>query len=240
MSTSLIWNNQNGTLAINCDNLRDFFNQNLQNYIPSVCFRVEARCEQDGMSCSMSADVRPGGQPNLTEVAGEAVLCYSYSNQDHDGAGINDNLGSFTIGTTYNMNIQFTNAHGSASIVVTQHLVISYVMRMFVTASNGNAVDKAIVDTYTVIVDENGILVVVVDPEVTDNSTAPDNGFQNFFTGSDGFIEELRRGGDAFRSTSALDTPLSNTAAYSFPSGQTATFKSVQFSDNQDLVACVA
>jgi hypothetical protein len=77
------------------------------------------------MSCSISADVRPGGQPNLTEVTGEAVLYYSYNNQDHDGAGINDNLGSFTIGTTYNMNIQFTNAHGSASIVIAQHLGIN-------------------------------------------------------------------------------------------------------------------
>lgn len=185
----------------------------------------------------MSANVRPGGQPNLTEGAGEAVLCYSYSNQDHDGAGINDNLGSFTIGTTYNMNIQFTNAHGSASIVINQHLVISYDMRTFATASNGNAVDKTIVDTYTLTVDGNGVLGVVVDPVVTDNSTAPDDGFQDFFTSSDGFLEELRRWGDALRST---DVPLSNTAAYSFPSGQTATFKSVQFSDNQDLVASVA
>ncbi|KAH6950266.1 hypothetical protein DER45DRAFT_580284, partial [Fusarium avenaceum] len=237
MSTSLLWNNQNGTLAINRDDLRDFFNENLQNYIPSVCLLVKARCEQDGlMSCNMNANVRPGGQPNLTEVAGEAVSSYNYNNQDHDGAGINDDLGSFTIGTTYTMDIQFTNAHGSASIVITQHLVISYDMRISMTASNGNAVDKTIVDTYTLTVDENGVLSAVVDPVVTDTSTVPDDGFQNFFTSSDGFIEELRRGGDALRST---DVPLSNTAPYSFPSGQTATFKSVQFSDNQDLVASV-
>ncbi|KLP22977.1 uncharacterized protein LW94_11237 [Fusarium fujikuroi] len=239
MATLLIWNNQNGALAINRDNLRDVINQSLQNYIPSVCLQVEARCEQEGFSCSMSSNVRPGGQHNLSEVTGETVLSYSYSNQSHDGAGINDNLGSFTIGTTYNMDIQFTNINGSASIVVTQHLVISYDMAIFQTATSGNAVDKTIVDTYTLTVAENGILGASVDPMITDNSTAPDDLIQNFFTDSDGFIEELRSGGDALQST-ALSVPLSNTAAYSFPGGQTSTFKSVQFSDNQDLVASVA
>ncbi|KAG4279733.1 hypothetical protein FPRO06_11067 [Fusarium proliferatum] len=239
MATSLVWNSQNGALAINRDNLRDFINQSLQNYLPSVCLQVEARCEQEGLSCSMSSDVRPGGQPNLSEVAGETVLSYSYSNHSHDGAGINDNLGSFKLGTTYNMDIQFTNTNGSASIVITQHLVVSYSMAMFQTATSGNAVDKIIVDTYTLSVDEGGILSASVDPMITDNSTAPEDRFQDFFTGSDGLIGELRRGGDALQST-ALNVPLSNTAAYSFPGGQTSTFKSVQFSDNQDLVASVA
>jgi hypothetical protein len=86
-----------------------------------------------------------------------------------------------------------------------------------VTISNENAIDKTIVDTYTLTVDENGVLGVVVDPVVSDNSTSPDNGSHNFFTGSNGFIEELRRGGDALQST---DVPLSNTAAYSFPSAK--------------------
>lgn len=137
------------------------------------------------------------------------------------------------------MNMQFTNTNDSASIVVAQHLVISYDMRMFVSESNGNVVDKTIVDTYTLTVDENGILGASVDPVVTDNSSVSDDSIWNSFTGSGGFIEELRSGGDDLQST-ALGIPLSNTAAYSFPGGQTSTFKSVQFSDNQDLVASVA
>ncbi|KAF4503303.1 hypothetical protein FAGAP_457 [Fusarium agapanthi] len=235
MSASLIWNNQNGTLAINRDNLRDFYAQSLQNYIPSVCFQVQAHCDVHHMiNVAMSADISPGGQPNISEVSGETVLSYSYSDQSHEGAGINDNMGSLTVGTNYNMNIQFTNANGAANVVITQHLVINYDTKMFETESSGNAVDKTIVDTYTLTVDESGNLGVGVDPVITDNSTAPGEGFQDFFTGSDGFMRALRSGGDALQGTSVLNIPLS------FPDGQTSTLSSVQFSDNQDLVASVA
>ncbi|KAF4438165.1 hypothetical protein FACUT_5030 [Fusarium acutatum] len=241
MSTSLVWNNQNGALAISRDNLRDFYAQSLQNYLPSVCFLVEAHCEvYQMMNCAMSAAIRPGGQPNLSEVAGETVLSYSYSNQSHDGAGFNDQIGSLTIGTNYNMDIQFTNANGAATIVITQHLVINYYTKMLQTEGSGNAVDKTIVDTYTLTVDENGILSAAADPVITDNSTAPDDSMFNSFTGSDGFIRELRGQGDTLQPTSALNIPLSDKATYSFPGGQTSIFKSVQFSDNQDLVASVA
>ncbi|KAF5532820.1 hypothetical protein FMEXI_12231 [Fusarium mexicanum] len=235
MSTSLIWNNQNGTLTINRDNLRDFYAQSVQNYIPSVCFQVQAHCDvHDMFNVAMSADISPGGQPNLSEVSGETVLSYSYSDQSHDGAGINDNMSSLTIGTNYNMDIQFTNAAGNASVVITQHLVINYDMKMLETASSGNAVDKTIVDTYTLTIDESGTLSVGADPVITDNSTAPEEGFQDFFNGSGGFIRELRTGGDSLQPTSVLNIPLS------FYGGQTFTLSSVQFSDSQDLVASVA
>ncbi|PNP73794.1 hypothetical protein FNYG_12984 [Fusarium nygamai] len=241
MSASLVWNNQNGTIAINCDNLRDFYAQSLQNYIPSVCFQVEAHCEvYHQMNCDMSFAIRPGGQPNLSQAAGETVLSYSYSNQDHDGAGINNNIGYFMIGTTYNMNIQFTNANGGASIVITQHLVINYDMKKHFTASSGNAVDKTIVDTYTLTVDESGILSAGLDSQTTNNSTATADNIQAFFTDSDAFMGDMQSPGDALVSTGGLNIPLSNRATYSFPSGQTSTFKGVQFSDTQDLVASVA
>lgn len=67
------------------------------------------------------------------------------------------------------------------------------------TISKENAIDKTSVDTYTLTVDENGVLGVVVDPVVSDNSTAADDGSHNSFTGSNGFIKELRRGGDALQ-----------------------------------------
>ncbi|KAF5644076.1 hypothetical protein F52700_2644 [Fusarium sp. NRRL 52700] len=241
MSTSLVWNNQNGALTINRDNLRDLYAQSLQNYIPSVCFQVEAHCDVHHMiNVAMSADITPGGQPNLSEAPGETVLSYNYSNQGHDGAGINDNMGSLTVGTNYNMTVQFTNASGAANVIITQHLVINYDTRMREIESSGNPVDKTIVDTYTLTVDESGILSAVVNTMSTDNSTAPEEGFQNFFMGSDGFIGALQSGGDSFLSTGGLNIPLSNKAIYSFPSGQTSTFSSVRFSDNQDLVASVA
>ncbi|KAF5976830.1 hypothetical protein FCOIX_6865 [Fusarium coicis] len=242
MSTPLAWNNQNGTLAINRDNLRDFYTQSLQNYVPSVCFQVEAHCEvYDMMNCAMSFVIGPGGQPNLSQAAGQTVSSYSYSNHDHDGAGTNNDLGSFRLGTTYNMDIQFINVNGSASIVITQHLVISYDMKKFVTASSGNAVDKTIVDTYTLTVDGGGILSASLDSKTTDNSTPPADNIRVFFTDSDAFIGGIRRQGDALVSTGGgLNIPLSNKATYSFPSGQNSTFKSVRFSDNQDLIASMA
>ncbi|RBQ69200.1 hypothetical protein FVER14953_10057 [Fusarium verticillioides] len=241
MSTSLTWSNQNGTIVISRDNLRDFYAQSLQNYLPSVCFQAEAHCEvHHQMDCDMSFAIRPGGQPNLSQAAGETVLSYSYSNQDHDGAGINNNIGYFMIGTTYNMNIQFTNTNGGASVVITQHLVINYDIKKHFTTSSGNTVDKTIVDTYTLIIGESGILSAGLDSQTTNNPTATANSIQAFFTDFDAFMGDMQSPGDALVSTGALNIPLSNKATYSFPSGQTSTFKGVQFSDTQDLVATVA
>ncbi|KAF5627228.1 uncharacterized protein FTJAE_9313 [Fusarium tjaetaba] len=241
MSTSLVWNNQNGTLAIDRNNLRDFYAQSLQNYLPSVCFLVEAHCEvNEIMNCTMSASIRPGGHPSLTETAGDTVLSYSYSNQSHDGAGFNDQIGSLTISTNYNMDIQFTNANNDATVLITQHLVLNYDSEMLSAEGSGNIIDKTIVETYTLTVDESGILGTTVDPVITDNSTPFENSDWNPFTGSDGFIQELRSQGDSLQQTSMLNIPLSDKATYSFPGGQNSTFKSVQFSDDQDLVASVA
>lgn len=45
----------------------------------------------------------------------------------------------------------------------------SFYLRLLFTGSNENAIGKTIVDTYTLTVDEYGVLGVVVDPVVSDN-----------------------------------------------------------------------
>ncbi|KAL6406542.1 hypothetical protein AUP68_09341 [Ilyonectria robusta] len=230
-----------GVLAINRNCFRDYFNDNIANYIPTVCFQVDAHCNADGLSSDMSVDLTPGGQASLSENTGETVLSYSYNTSSYDEAGLNGDLGSLSVGTTYNMNTQFTTVNGNATVVITQNLVISCNMKRNFTRTSGNIVDTTIVDTYTLAVDESGKLGATLITNTTDNSVTPStDGFEDFFTHSNEVAATIKQQADALVSSNLQDIPLSVLQNYIFPGGQTFAFKDVRFSNNQDLLASIS
>ncbi|KAF4963458.1 hypothetical protein FSARC_8555 [Fusarium sarcochroum] len=247
-STHFGWNwleaadvsDHDGILAINRNCFRDYFKQNLQDYIPAVCFKVDANCNADGLSSDMSVDFTPGGQATPNEVPGETVLSYSYSNNSYDEAGLNGDLGSLDVSTSYNLQTQFTTINGTATVIITQNLVIGCNMKRNFTRTNGNIVDKTIVDTYTLAVNDSGVLGATLVSQPTDNGATPStDGFEDFFTHSNEVAACIKQQADALVSSNLRDIPLSVLQKYIFPGGQTFTFKDVRFSDNQDLLASI-
>ncbi|KAM0319487.1 hypothetical protein ACHAPQ_010289 [Fusarium lateritium] len=232
-------NTRDGILAINRNWLRNYFNQQLRDYIPNVCFQVDAHCDADMFSCQMSANCSPGQQPNLSQVSGATVLSYDYTSSSSDEAGVNGDLGSLAISTTYNMVIQFTTLNGNPSIVITQNLLISCNMRRDFTQTESNLVNETIVDTYTLSVDNDGTLGASLTTNSIDNST---NNFTNSsepFTNLGDMVNNIRNLGRALTSTNVHNIPFSDIHKYVFPGGQKFAFKDVQFSENQDLVASI-
>ncbi|KAM0189682.1 hypothetical protein ACHAPI_009872 [Fusarium lateritium] len=228
---------RDGVLAINRNCLRDYFNQQLRDYIPTVCFRVDAHCDADMFSCQMSANWSPGQQPNLSQASGATVLNYDYTSSSSDEAGLSGDLGSLAISTTYNMVVQFTTLNGNASIVITQNLIISCNAKMQFTQAESNLVNKTIVDTYTISVGNDGTLGASMTTNSIDNST---NNFTNPsqpFTNLGDMFTGISNLGQALTSTNLQNIPLLDMQKYVFPGGQKFAFKDVQFSENQDLVA---
>ncbi|KAH6972773.1 hypothetical protein BKA56DRAFT_691286 [Ilyonectria sp. MPI-CAGE-AT-0026] len=202
---------------------------------------VDAHCDADGLSSDMSVDFTPGGQASLTETSGATVLSYSYTASSSDDAGSGGALGSLYIGTTYNMETQFTNINGNASVVISQNLIITCDMKRNFTVTDGNIVDKTIVDTYTLAVDESGTLGATMISHTTDNSVTPStDDFQDFFTGSNEVASGIKEQAGALVSSNLHDIPLSVLQKYIFPGGQTFAFKDVRFSNNQDLLASIS
>ncbi|KAF9774684.1 hypothetical protein IL306_007284 [Fusarium sp. DS 682] len=227
-----------GLFSIDRNSFQDYFQQNLENYIPNVCFQVNAHCRADGvLSCDMSVALALGGQATLSEVDGATVLNYSYTASDHDSAG-ELNAGSIDVGTTYNMDIELTSVEGNATVIITQHLVFSCKLKMNMTETSGNVVDKTIVDTYTITVNESGAFTAMMDIEPTDNSAPIDTDDPELNAGDcRGIIEGIHQAGDALASTNLQDIVVSLMQPSAFPGGQTLAFKSVSFSNDQDLVA---
>ncbi|CAG7557988.1 unnamed protein product [Fusarium equiseti] len=229
-----------GILAMNRNCLRNYFVERLRSYIPTVCFKVNAHCDTDFLSCNMSVDLSAGGQPTLDEAAGATVLSYSYNASDSDQAGNEGQLGQLRVGSAFNMTVQFVNSNGNATVIITQHLVINCDVKIKLTQAAGNLVDKTVIDTYTLAVDNNGKLGVTLDMVMSDNSDTTTMGvFQDFFTGSDEVTGVIKAQGEALASTNIHDIPLSTMQDYVFPGGQIFTFKDSRFSENQDLLSSI-
>jgi hypothetical protein len=127
------------------------------------------------------------------------------------------------------------------TITIEQHLVVYiYARGTFGVSSSGNVVDKTITDTYTLSVTAQGGLTASLATTSADHSQniTVSSGFVNFW-GSDinkiiGDVEGWAKG---IVSPSFRDIPLAVVQDFVFPGGRTFAFKTVGFSDHQDLAA---
>ncbi|KAF5650609.1 hypothetical protein F52700_326 [Fusarium sp. NRRL 52700] len=249
-STHFGWNwleqadmgDHDGILAINRNSLRDYIIQHVKDYIPKVCFLVDAHAKTSGgLGSNMWVDLPTGGQATLTQKTGETVFSYDYSCNSYDEAGFHGNNGSLDVSTSFHMQTDFTNTtDGTPTIVITQNLTININMKRNLTRTSGSVVDKTIVDTYTLAVDDNGKLGATLVPYTVDKGATPTtDGFQDFFTNSNTVAEEIKQQASAIVSSDMQDIPVSILQNYVFPGGQTFAFKDARFSDNQDLLASI-
>ena len=125
------------------------------------------------------------------------------------------------------------------TIVFEQHLLVYLYARALQTSASGNIVDKTITDTYTLSVTDDGRLTTTASaPKTTDNSQDPSrSGFLNFFTGINDIVNDVKTWVDKFVPTDFTDIPASVAQSFVFPGGQTFAFKSVSFSQDQDLIS---
>src|SRR5262249_35207299 len=154
--------------------------------------------------------------------AGGKLIEYSYRADASDQAGLNGDLGRMEISTSYDLTVSIQNGE----IVIVQHLAFWTSVRHLATAAEGNVVDKTIIDTYSVAVDDNGRLVVALKSTAgTDNSQRPGvDGFLDFWTNVNEYSEKVASWAQTLTSGHLADVPVSFADNFVFPGAATFTF----------------
>jgi hypothetical protein len=207
-------------------------------YVSNNCYRPSVTVSLDGASQVVySFGATPGHSPtNLNfPAAGGQLIAYSYRADASDQAGAGGDLGRLKIATSYDLTVNIQNGE----IVIVQHLVFWTSMQHLATAAEGNVVDKTIIDTYSVAVDDSGRLVVALKSTTgTDNSQRPEvDGFLDFWTNVNEYIDTVASWAQTLTSGHLKDVPVSFADSFVFPGGATFTFADAAFSENFDLVS---
>lgn len=150
----------------------------------------------------------------------------------------------FAMRYTYELSIDFNNTrdeNGAVGvIIITQKFVIPITIVAKGREVNGNAVDREIIDTFELGIDENGRLRAKKYSRVKDNPAGMPTIWQLVdLLGVDSFMKSLQQ--EVRMETSRLQNsiPIEIVQDYVFPGGQTFIAKDIQFSDNQDLIASI-
>ncbi|MXV50305.1 hypothetical protein GS399_04920 [Pedobacter sp. HMF7647] len=229
-----------GVIAINRNTIANYFKNELNVPVLSNSFLPYVHVYLSDLDTHINYEwnLTAGQQPTISAPAtGKTVLSYSYSNSASDQAGLNGDEGQMTLSPSYTLQVDFTGNQ----IVITQHLLIYAKVKVELSSDSGNIIDKTIVDTYTLEIDDYGRLTANLDSQTTDNSQTPGvNGFLNFFSKVNDLTESVEQWVQGLTATSFTDIPLSVIQDFVFPGGKTFLFKDAVFSDNQDLVGHIS
>lgn len=226
-----------GVVAINRDSFVTYFRALLTPYVKQNCLLTATAVYYEVEYVDYWWNFTPGQKPTVTTPSsGSTVLTYHYYSESHDSSGPDGWFGYLQLKDTYDMTVQFIDK----TIVITQHQVVYADVSHLGADGSGNIVDKTIVDTYTLGVNEDGKLVAALDTQTTDNSYNPTvDGFLNWFTDINQLIADVETYVRSFTSTQ-LDIPVSIVQDFVFPGGNTFVFKDAGFSPYQDLVSYIS
>lgn len=222
----------------------EYLNHQLIDHARLNCIRPEVRVTLEGL---FDTDVRfafkalkPNDPTVTTPATGATILRYSYEGEDDDEAGPGGALGSLKIKATYTMDVTVSGV----TMTITQRQTGYMDVSGGTIEDDGNIIDKTITDTYTLSIDGDGHLrATVAKGEPVDNSDNLNMGFVDSFFNlgqMQDMSDEFTRGLRDFTSPDFEPVRLAVVQDYVFPGGKTFVFKSVGFSDNQDLVAHIS
>jgi hypothetical protein len=200
-------------------------------YLPSVTVSLDSASQ---VVYAFSAAAWQAPAVNYPAAGGQLVT-YSYRADSSDQAGLGGDLGRMEISTSYDMTVNIQNGE----IVIEQHLVFWTSIRHLATEAAGNVVDKRVIDTYAVAVDDSGRLVVAQKSTAgTDDSQRPGvDGFLDFWTNVNEYSDTVASWAQNLTAGHLKDVPVSFADRFVFPGAATFTFADAAFSENFDLVS---
>jgi hypothetical protein len=225
-----------GVVSINRNTLMHYFDEQLKEYAPKNCIKVETHCYNSG-GVQYETNFYGGQQPLPDRpTSGPVVLSYHYHSDDENQAGVNGNLGSLHLWSDFLMTVEFLDD----KIVITQNLGIYMWFRHYTTHTEGMVVQRKLTDTYNLQVDSNGKLIVVrtsdfvnTDEDITINKVL------SALIGMNGHIEKAVNAAKDCKGIDLEDIPVAMVSDFVFPGGRTFTYRDPKFSKNQDLVALI-
>lgn len=172
--------------------------------------------------------------PEIT-FGGSDVFKYLWtSEKSEDEAGLRGELGAMSAQSFYDSTIRFP---GNTITVVQNSKLWAYV-RIKITHAEGNIIDRTIMDTFTLAANVHGQLdVTLVSGSQNRDMDIKANSSFSFWTGADGLLKHLA---EQARDVTGTHVPLESLyqlRQYFFPGGHRFAFRSVAFSNYQDLTA---
>jgi hypothetical protein len=211
----------------------------LGGYIRSNCYTPSVSCTYDAgnLELTYSCSAASGGQPTASILSsGPALFSYSYgssASSQADPFGIV--LGHISLSTSFGLDLYVQ----SNQIVVEQRLVFALDVANGPVGLSANIVDTAIVDTYSVGIDENGQLVAQMGiPKTADNSQHPDlSAIANSISNINQIVDTITQWAQTLAAGHLKDLPVSFVGSLVFPGAAAFTFADAVFSNHSDLVS---
>jgi hypothetical protein len=232
-----------GVAALNRNTLAKYLSNvtfpdgsSLYSYVASNCYQTSVSVPLNGLIPSFSFSAYSGVQPAvIIPPAGGTLIAYSHTSNASAQDALGGNLGKLELDSTFGLTVDVRGGQ----LVIEQHLVFHLDFKHLATEASGNIVDRWIVDTYSVGVDENGKLVVaLVNSAATDNSQQPSvDGFQNFWTNVNDYTSAVAQWAQGLTAGHLKDVPVSFADNFVFPGATTFTFADATFSQTGDLVS---
>jgi hypothetical protein len=225
-----------GVVAINRATFVKYVHGQLVNYVRSNCYR--AGLEVGASDGAMTWELVANQEPRVTfPPVGPLVVAYAYEHQAQDGVQFERYM---LMRPSFTLEVRLSRA----SIIVDQHLMV-YVfvqegsLRYGLGAvGDANIVDRRVVDTYEIRVDQDGRLALAADtPRVEDASqelTSEDATWSGSIPAE--LVADLRRTAEGLKAGQFSGLRLGLLQDFVFPGGRKLAFGRAGFSDNQDLV----
>jgi hypothetical protein len=225
---------KHGVVAVNRAALTDYFAQLLLSTAKRNCYKARTKGWGEGMSAKFDVRLFPNQEPTVVKnAAGARVLEMSYSSSDSAGVGLGDISGSVELSATYKLTVDFS----ATTITITQRLVVYFADKNGPSTNKGNVVDKEFTDTYHLAVSSAGDLTATLKTKEEDRSVDDrTNWFVDFIGNVNDSTSQISKWARGIAHTRLQHLPVSTIQKFVFPGGKAFTFKSVAFSDNQDLV----
>lgn len=233
--------NQSGILAVNRNALARFYAAKLMPNVRKSCIKVATTVKVltdigDVLTGKVSykAKLSAGQDPQVTyRESGPEVVELSYEGSDSAKDKYGATAGELRIKTPYSCKVSFEND----TIKIVQNLKVSCYVRWDNTDNEANIFDTTMTDTYTLSVNQNGQIESTHKSSTADNSKEGDrNAFVNLFTGINELLNSLKKQIGKFAATQINDVPCATIRDFVFPGGAVFAFKSVRFSEYQDLL----
>ncbi|KAI0972305.1 hypothetical protein F4678DRAFT_471847 [Xylaria arbuscula] len=232
---------QSGVMAINRNTLAGFFLPQILPIARDGMIYIEPTAEANAISVmgSVTLHLISNQQPTKAEVtsSGENVIRLEYTS---DKVSEDWDLASYCgvqVVSSYVCDVKFKDG----TITVVQHIKIYMWLCFDATSQDCNVYDRTRTDTYSISVSQTGGLKIVqTGSSLEDDSQDPSaGGFIDFFTGIDTAIAQIKDKLHEIQITQLDAIPFDEVQDFIFPGSKIFTYKSVDFSNYQDLVCAI-
>jgi hypothetical protein len=227
-----------GVVAVNRRDLARYFHNQLRSRAESCCFTpsVTVAFEEKSLFLKWGASFTAGAQPTVEcPSSGETILKFSYSGFTSDRAGADGWAGEMKLIPSYSMDVSFSGS----KITIVQKMRTHLDVRSLATQGNKNVVDKTMTEIYNLAVDQNGRLVSTPTAPVLDDKSESMSvdWFIDLWTDFNKISETITNLSRTVAAAALQSIPISVVQDFVFPGGKTFTYKSVGFSQAQDLIS---